>query len=614
MSPEIHRRVRQLFDEALERAEAERMPFLETACAGHAEVFRQVAQLLAAHVEVGQFLEGEPARPQRIGRFVITGELGRGSMGIVYKAIDPLIEREVALKVIRLQRLADGKEAAFLRERLFREARSAGGLFHPGIVVILDVGQEADVPFIAMEYVDGPSLSQVLAARPRIDCGEALGFLQQTAAALDFAHRKGVVHRDIKPANIMLQKGVTVKVADFGIAKITSSQRYTKTGATMGTPSYMSPEQVDAEPLDGRSDQFSLAVVAFELLTGAQPFAAESFTALAHTIAYGLRPSARAANPELPASVDPVFYRALGKRPDERYANCIEFVTALEGALTPQVAGAPEVRNRARNRERRPARYIAGAAVAAILLAVAWWGYKGLHRVVPAIEQFSAAPESIEVGELATLSWQVRGANEVTIEPAVGSVAPAGHARVEPTAPTYYRLTAANPAGKVFRYAFVKVVGSPLSLFLAGEAKLRRGEVNQGVALLQRSASLGETQAMLELGDFYSHNGNGYKRDNAEAAYWFDQAAAAGDLDGMLNLGTRYYMGMGVPINEEFAALWFGKAADKGSSDAVLNLGDMHERGRGFPKDIAKARELYRRAAQMGNPEAKQRLAQLRGR
>jgi serine/threonine protein kinase len=277
MSPEIHRRVRELFDEALERAEAERMPFLQTACAGDAEVFGQVAQLLSAHVEAGQFLEGEPARPQRIGRFVITHELGRGSMGVVYKAIDPLIEREVALKVSRLQRLADGHEAAFLRERLFREARSAGGLFHPGIVVILDVGQEADVPFIAMEYIEGPSLSQMLAARPRIDRGEALGFLRQTAAALDFAHSKGVVHRDIKPANIMLQSGVTVKVADFGIAKISSSQRYTKTGAAMGTPTYMSPEQVDAQPLDGRSDQFSLAVVAFELLTGAQPFQAESF-------------------------------------------------------------------------------------------------------------------------------------------------------------------------------------------------------------------------------------------------------------------------------------------------------------------------------------------------
>jgi|HubBroStandDraft_1064217.scaffolds.fasta_scaffold01006_5 hypothetical protein len=632
MSLETHRRVRQLFDETLDRPEAERMPFLQRACAGDSEVFRQVTQLLAAHVEAGTFLEGEPARPQRIGRYIVTGELGRGSMGIVYKAIDPLIGRDVALKVIRLQPLADGSEAAFLRERLFREARSAGLLFHPGIVVVLDVGQEGDVPFIAMEYVEGPSLFQVLAALPKIGRAEALRILQQTAAALDFAHGKGVVHRDIKPANIILEKGVTVKVADFGIAKIASSKHHTKTGMTMGTPSYMSPEQVDAKPLNGKSDQFSLAVVAYELLTGAQPFRAESFAALVHTIAYGPRPSARQANPELPAGVDQVFYRGLGKLPEERYADCREFVAALEQALTGQVPGnsggeTPAIRNRAG----KLSRYIVGGAVAAMLLVGAGLGYKRLTRVpvaaptvqlalprqtapspaVPAIKQFSAAPVSIEAGDLATLSWEVYGANEVTIDPEVGVVPAAGRVRVEPTAPTYYRLTAANPAGKVFLDAYVKVAGSPLSLCLAGESKLRRGQLDQGVALLRRSGGLGEIRAMLDLGDFYSRDGNGYKRDNAEAAYWFDQAAAAGDPEGMLNLGARYYMGIGVPVDESLAALWFGKAADKGSSDAVLNLGDMYERGKGFPKSLVKARELYRRAAKMGNAEAQKRLARL---
>jgi len=341
MSPEAHQRVRQLFDEALERPEAERLAFLQAACAGNPEVFGQVAQLLAAHEEAAHLLEGEPA-PPRIGRYLVTGELGRGAMGIVYEAIDPLIGRKVAVKIIHLEALADGSEATFLRERLFREARAAGGLFHPGIVVILDVGQEGDVAFIAMEYVEGPSLSEVLAGHPKIDCGEALSILQQTAAALDFAHSKGVVHRDIKPANIMLEKGVAVKVADFGIAKITSSPQLTKTGMTMGTPSYMSPEQLDAKPLDGKSDQFSLAVVAYELLTGTQPFRAESLTALAYSIVYGPRPSARAANPELPAGVDQVFCRGLGKLPEERYPNCREFVAALERAWTPQVSGAED--------------------------------------------------------------------------------------------------------------------------------------------------------------------------------------------------------------------------------------------------------------------------------
>src|SRR5580698_3442098 len=156
MSLETHQRVRQLFDEALARPEAERTTFLQAACGGNIEVFGQVTQLLSAHVKAAGFLETEPPRPQHIGRYLVTGELGRGAMGIVYRAIDPLIGRSVAVKVVRLQALADGSEATFLRERLFREARSAGLLFHPGIAVILDVGQEGQVPFIAMEYVEGP--------------------------------------------------------------------------------------------------------------------------------------------------------------------------------------------------------------------------------------------------------------------------------------------------------------------------------------------------------------------------------------------------------------------------------------------------------------------------
>jgi tRNA A-37 threonylcarbamoyl transferase component Bud32 len=627
MTPEMHQRVRYLFDEALQRPEAERVPFLQTACADNSEVFGQVTQLLAAHAEAGRFLEGERALPQRIGRYIVTGELGRGAMGIVFEALDPFIERKVAVKVIRLQALADGNEAAFLRERLFREARTAGGLFHPGIVVVLDVGQEGELAFIAMEYVDGPSLFQVLAERPRFDRPEALKILQQTAAALDFAHGKGVVHRDIKPANIMLEKGMTVKVADFGIAKVASSQRYTKTGMRMGTPRYMSPEQVDGKPLDGRSDQFSLAVVAYELLTGAPPFEAESFTALAHAIAYGPRPSARAANPELPSSVDQVFYRGLGKLPEERYVNCREFVAALEQSLTAQVSDSgaappiavpPSLATPAvRTRGGKAHHYIVGGVLAAMLLTGLWLGFKRLTGIratppgVPEIVRFSADPQSIEAGDLATLSWEVHGADEVTIEPHVGAEPAAGRERVEPTATTSYRLTAANHAGKVFLDAYVKVAGSPLSLCLAGEAKLDRGQVDQGLTLLRRSAGLGEVRAMLDLGGFHSLSQKGFKRDSVEAAYWYDQAAAAGDRDGMLNLGACYYMGIGVRLDKAAAALWFGKAADMGSSDAVLNLGDMHERGDGFPRDLVKARELYRRAAQMGNHEAEKRLAEL---
>ncbi len=627
MSPEIHQRVRQLFDEALEHTEPERIPFLQTACAGDSEVFGQVAQLLAAHVEAGRFLEEEPALPQRIGRYMITAELGRGSMGIVYKAIDPLIGREVAVKVIRLQALADGREAAYLRERLFREARSAGGLFHPGIVVILDVGQEGDLAFIAMEYVDGPSLSQVLAACSKMEWREGLQVLQQTAAALDFAHGKGVVHRDIKPANIMLQKGVTVKVADFGIAKITSSQRYTKTGVTMGTPHYMSPEQVDAKPLDGRSDQFSLAVVAFELLTGAEPFVADSFTALAHTIAYGPRPSACAANSDLPATVDQVFYGGLGKLPEERYANCREFVIALEQALTgatpvavPPVPPAPQAQHRAG----KLLRYVLAAGAAVVLLSAGGLGYLRLTRApdpppkvasplaAPTITDFSADPQSIQAGEKAMLSWKVLGVTEVTIEPGIGKVQAAGQLPVKPAESNDYELTAMNATGTVYQKVSIEVKQSPLVLRLEGESALRRGQFDEGLESLVQAAALGDKLAMMELGDNYSKRLGGRNAKYSRAAYWYRKAAEAGDLDAMLFLGGFYEtaLGGGLPDREE-AAKWYRRASNLGSADATYDLGRMYANPRGAHRDRRQACDLFQQAVRMGNKDALQEFARI---
>jgi tRNA A-37 threonylcarbamoyl transferase component Bud32 len=331
MSPESHKRARQLFEEALERPEAERRLFLKVACGGDTSLFDAVDRLLAAHDSSSAFLEPASLPTKRIGRYEIRGELGRGAMGVVYEAVDPLIGRTVAVKVIHLEAFSDPREAEFLTERLFREARSAGQLFHPGIVVILDVGKEGDTAFIAMERVEGMSLQQTLALG-RLSVVEAMAILRQTAAALDYAHDHGVVHRDIKPGNIMLHHGAMVKVADFGIAKVMSPQA-TMTGVVMGTPSYMSPEQIQAQAVDGRADQFSLAVLAFELLTGRRPFQGDSLPTLTHTIVFGERPSAHAANPAVPAGADDVLRRGLAKLPDERYSSCAEFIAALEGAL-----------------------------------------------------------------------------------------------------------------------------------------------------------------------------------------------------------------------------------------------------------------------------------------
>src|SRR3954465_1822156 len=210
----------------------------------------------------------------RIGRYKIVRELGRGAMGIVYHAIDPNIGRPVAIKTIQLGVGRKPEEQQRLRERLFREAQSAGILSHPGIVTIYDIAEEDGLAYIFMELVNGPPLDKLLKAEQTPDKESLLSILRQVATALDYAHKKGIVHRDIKPANIMVHEDGTAKVTDFGVAKIVS-QQMTQAGTIMGTPSYMSPEQVQGGKINGRADQFSLAVIAYEMLTGEKPFTAD---------------------------------------------------------------------------------------------------------------------------------------------------------------------------------------------------------------------------------------------------------------------------------------------------------------------------------------------------
>ena len=266
----------------------------------------------------------------RIGRYEILGELGRGAMGVVYRALDPTIGRTLAIKTIRLSALADERERSSLRDRLFREAQAAGMLSHPNIVTVYDVAQEDDLAYIAMECVEGLTLDRMLMNDPP-DRKLLFVLLTQTAAALDYAHKRGIVHRDIKPANIMIHERTTAKITDFGIAKI-QSQQMTHGGALLGTPNYMSPEQIQGLAIDGRADQFSLAVIAYELLTGEKPFAAESMPALVFKIVREDPAPPQTLNPTLGWPVETVLRRGLAKAAEERYPSCSDFVFALENA------------------------------------------------------------------------------------------------------------------------------------------------------------------------------------------------------------------------------------------------------------------------------------------
>jgi len=268
----------------------------------------------------------------RIGRYKIVRELGRGAMGVVYHAIDPNIGRPVAIKTIQLGGPRTPEEQERLRERLFREARSAGILSHPGIVTIYDVEQQGDLAYIAMEYVDGPTLDQLLNGAQPPPPEQLFSILGQTAAALDYAHGKGIVHRDIKPANIMIARDGTSKITDSGIAKITASESFTMTGAILGTPHYMSPEQVQGQTVDGRADQFSLAVITYEILTGEKPFTGEHLTTVVFKIVAEEPAAPMRLNSTLSATIDGVLRKGLAKKPDGRYRNCQEYIEALERA------------------------------------------------------------------------------------------------------------------------------------------------------------------------------------------------------------------------------------------------------------------------------------------
>ncbi len=265
----------------------------------------------------------------RLGKYEVRGELGRGAMGVVYEGYDPLIERVVALKTIRADQLV-GENAREIVARFRREAQAAGRLSHPNIVSIYDFGEDAGVWYIAMEFIKGRELKEYFEAHERFATADAVRIMTQILSALGYSHKLGVIHRDIKPANIILLADGSVKVADFGIAHIESSE-LTQVGAVLGTPSYMSPEQIQGLPIDGRSDLFSVGVILYQFLTGERPFTGSSTITMRKVLEENPLPPSRF-NVQLPGAMDAVVRKALEKRADDRYQSADEFAAALQAA------------------------------------------------------------------------------------------------------------------------------------------------------------------------------------------------------------------------------------------------------------------------------------------
>lgn len=277
--------------------------------------------------------------PKQLGKYEIRGELGRGAMGIVYDGWDAGIGRRVALKTVRRDQL-DGGEAEELLSRFKREAQAAGRLNHPGIVAVYEYGEDAGTAFIAMEFVEGRELKDVFDRNERFPLPEVIRIMSLLLEAIGHAHSKGIVHRDIKPANVFLLKDGRIKVGDFGIARMESSN-LTQAGSVLGTPAYMSPEQFMGQTVDGRSDLFSAGVILYQFLTGEKPFTGQ-LTTIMHKVLKEDPIAPSELNVQVPAAFDGMVRKALAKRPDERFQDAQAFIVALQAITAGQSAADPD--------------------------------------------------------------------------------------------------------------------------------------------------------------------------------------------------------------------------------------------------------------------------------
>jgi predicted Ser/Thr protein kinase len=382
----------------------------------------------------------------RLGRYLVAGELGRGAMGVVYRARDPIIDRIVALKTIESGRT--GAAAASFTERFFQEARSAGRLSHPNIVTVFDAGEAEGTAYIAMEFLEGTSLREMLDANGTLPVQRAVEIAGQVARGLGYAHENGVVHRDIKPANIIVLRNRRPKITDFGIARLGEDD--VLRGERAGSPKYMSPEQIrgDAE-LDGRSDIFSLGTLLYEMLTGMQPFRGEDVVSIMHSVLSDMPEPPSAHNRRVPPELDAVVLRMLAKRPEDRFPSArwlfrelrqIEEQIAKEGppdALRPEPSERPATPRvsaddptlilgpaapRAASPRRRLLPYAGALAGLAVVCALAWFALRDSAGPPPEPPRaiIAAPPPPIPV--------------EPRAEPVTNEPAPQAPA-VEPTSP-----------------------------------------------------------------------------------------------------------------------------------------------------------------------------------
>ncbi|HWH52558.1 MAG TPA: serine/threonine-protein kinase, partial [Gemmatimonadaceae bacterium] len=325
-----------------------------------------------------------PTRPTKIGKYEVERLVGEGAMGVVYRATDPVLNRPVAIKVMS-DALAQDTD---LRERFLREARAAGSLQHPNVITIYDFGEVDGHPYIAMEFVAGSDLEELLARHVPLTVDHALDLMTGVLQGLGYAHKRGIVHRDVKPANIRVDDEGKARLMDFGVAHLTSSSM-TRTGVMLGTPSYMAPEQIVGEKIGPATDIFSVGAVLYELLSGARPFQGDTLQSVMYKVLNEMPPSLAKVAPRAPPQLDRIVTRALAKDPADRYDSALEMANDLIAVRASLHVGAQPAhmlslratidsalaseRSAATTRRRRRITLYGGGTVAAAVLLVAGW-------------------------------------------------------------------------------------------------------------------------------------------------------------------------------------------------------------------------------------------------
>jgi serine/threonine-protein kinase len=297
---------------------------------------------------------------RKLGRYEIVAELGQGAMGVVYRALDPVLNRVVAIKTINMALKQD--EIAEYEARFYQEAQAAGGLNHPNIVTVYDIGKSGTVAYMAMEFLEGDELAALLARGTALPVMRAVNIAMQVADGLAYAHEHDVIHRDIKPANIMITNAGLAKITDFGIARMRAAKVMTQTGVVLGSPKYMSPEQVLGKRAEARSDIFSLGAVLYEMLTGKAPFVAADVNAMMFQTLNLIPPPPSTFKPVVPAMLDLIIAKMLAKGPDDRYSSARELVADLRecSKLLDSAAADPAADPPVLSRERDPAALLPG--------------------------------------------------------------------------------------------------------------------------------------------------------------------------------------------------------------------------------------------------------------